>query len=288
MDTEINKLLIDKGGLTETTKKNYVNQYKTIVRILGKPIAQATEDFILEKFEDLKPNVEKLYLNLVVMILNNENIATPLLDAYRIKLRSIVDNYYIKKKSKTDETLPDIKDIIKYTNKLYDDKLYVKYIINYLIITYGVRNKDVDVFITDSSKNIKDTINYIIVNKSQATWIINDYKTLKNYGTKKIIIKSKKFLDALKNIEMNSWLLKTSDNNHIEESGLATILKRMLYNNLTEGTYFKIIMKSINSKDNAINRLQYYSATRGTNYQNLIQFYNTSANDFTVEEEEDI
>lgn len=284
--SEVTEMLKDKAGLSDTTKKNYVNQHKTIVRIIGENIKETSEDTILEKLKDTKPNVMKLYLNLCILVRRHFKLGVDKLEAKRDELKKEIDEYYEDKKANTDLILPDYKEVVAYTNKLYRDKEYVKFIINYLMINYGVRNKDVDVFITDSAKKVSDTINYIVLGKNQATWVINDYKTIKNYGAKKIIIKAKKFLDALNKIPMNAWLLNNGTE-HIQETGLATTLKRMLFNNFTEGTYFKIIMKYINTQPNSINLLQYYSQTRGTDYQSLVKYYNTDQNKIVVKDDDD-
>jgi len=62
----------------------------------------------------------------------------------------------------------------------------------------------------------------------------------------------------------------------------------MLYNNLTEGDYFKIIMNDINNKANTTQYLNYYSKTRGTSIDNLLVYYDTSKKININENEDDI
>ena len=149
-----------------------------------------------------------------------------------------------------------------------------------------MRNKDVDVFIISNAKDAKDeSQNYLIINKNQVVWLINDYKTLSAYGAKKIIIKAKGFMEAINALPINSWLL-TGTPNKLNESGLGTTIKRMLYNNLTEGDYFKIILNDINNKPNTTQYLQYYSKTRGTSLDNILAYYDTSKK-ININENED-
>ena len=56
-----------------------------------------------------------------------------------------------------------MKKVATYTNNLYKNNEYVKFIVNFLIINYRAINKDVDVFITDSAKKVSDSINYYII-----------------------------------------------------------------------------------------------------------------------------
>jgi len=76
-------------------------------------------------------------------------------------------------------------------------------------------------------------------------------------------------------LPLNTWLL-TGTETGLKDSGLGTTIKRLLYNNLTETDYFKIIMNDINTKPNTTQLLEYYSRTRGTDYATLLKFYDVS------------
>ena len=58
---------------------------------------------------------------------------------------------------------------------------------------------------------------------NEVEWRINEYKTLMSYGVKKIIIKSKPFLEAIKSLPLNTWLF-TGTNERLNETGLATTI----------------------------------------------------------------
>jgi len=277
--TEIEEFILTKSHNTKQTKKNYETQYKSIRALLDNDINKSSENEILDAVKALSngnPSNEWTYMNLPFMIRQSKGYKTDLIQKRRDELKILRETHTQTQKAVKNETLPSMKTIQDFTKQLYKNKEYKKYIVNFLIINYGVRNKDIDCFIVSSSKDAKDdTINYLIVKSNEVEWRINEYKTLQSYGVKKIIIKSKPFLEAIKSLPINTWLL-TGSSAELSDTSLATTIKRLLYNSLTEGDYFKIIMNDINSKPNTTQLLEYYSKTRGTDYSTLLKYYDVS------------
>lgn len=288
--TEIEEFILTKSQNTAQTQKNYRTHYKSIRGLLKKDILDSTQEEILRAVIELSNgNVsnEWTYMNLPYMMLTNKNRETDLIQKRRDDLKILRNEHIDNGKLKKGETLPSMKIIQDYTKRLLKNEEYKKYIINFLLINYGVRNKDVNVLVVGSAKDAKDdTINYLIVKSNEVEWRINDYKTLMNYGAKKVIIKSKSFLLAIKTLPLNKWLLSGTETK-LNESGLGTTIKRLLYDNLTEGDYFKIIMNDINTKPNTTELLEYYSRIRGTDYATLLKYYDvTKKGEIFPEEEE--
>jgi hypothetical protein len=105
-----------------------------------------------------------------------------------------------QKEMSTDETLPTVKEVKKYMDTLYTKGDYLSYALLYLMVTYNTRNKDLILTIVHSKKNINDTDNFIVLTKTQAIYIRNDYKTAYKYGQKTQVIKNLKFLNAISNL----------------------------------------------------------------------------------------
>jgi hypothetical protein len=280
--TELQKFIETKFAVSEQTKKNYNYQYKSIRQLLEDDIINSTEEQILEAVKTLsnaKPSNEWTYMNLPYMIrlMNDKEIDK--IQQRREELKVLRDNYEKEQKIIKNQTLPLMKDVKNYVKELLNKKDYIKYVINFLIMNYGVRNKDVDTFIVSSIKEVNDeTINYLVVKKTEVEWIINDYKTKFIYGAKKIIIKSKFFIEVMSLMPKNVWLLNGKEQ-RLNESSLAMTIKRILYNNLTEGDYFKIIMNDINTKPNTLKLLKFYSKTRGTSLDTLLKYYDVATDD---------
>jgi hypothetical protein len=167
-----------------------------------------------------------------------------------------------QKEMSTDETLPTVKEVKKYMDTLYTKGDYLSYALLYLMVTYNTRNKDLILTIVHSKKNINDTDNFIVLTKTQAIYIRNDYKTAYKYGQKTQVIKNLKFLNAISNL---SHLLKPTDN-------IDRVIKKATdgIGRISEGTLAKIVLK----ENNTINGLKRVSKNRGTDINTLINSYN--------------
>lgn len=277
--SELENLILTKGHNTKQTIKNYRNQYKSIRSFLNNDITKSSQKEIIEAVELLSNgNVssEWTYMNLPFMIRELYNLPNDLIQKKRDKIKELNMVHKEEIKNIKRDSLPSMKTIQDYTKELYKNKDYKRFIVNFLMINYGVRNKDINVFLVGSPKEANDTSkNYMIVKGTQVDWRINNYKTLQNYGPKKIIIKSKPFMEAIKTLPLNTWLLNGKETS-LEDGSLCMAIKRLLYDNLTEGDYFKIIMSDINEKPNATRLLEYYSETRGTKYETLLAYYDLS------------
>ena len=130
------------------------------------------------------------------------------------------------------------------------------------MVTYNTRNKDLILSVVKSKKDINDTDNFIVLTKTQATYIRNDYKTAYKYGQKTQVIKNLKFLNAISNL---SHLLKPTDN-------IDRVIKKATdgIGRISEGTLAKIVLK----ENNTINGLKRVSKNRGTDINTLINSYN--------------
>jgi hypothetical protein len=276
--TELEEFITTKSQNSPQTIKNYRTQYKSIRALLDNDINKSTQPEILDAVKELSNgNVsnEWTYMNLPFMIRQHQGYNVDLIQKRRDELKKLRETH-VQTQKENYQSLPTMKAVQDFTKQLYKNKEYKKYIINFLIINYGVRNKDVDVLIVGGAKDAKDNSkNYLIVKANEVEWRINEYKTLQNYGAKKITIKSKPFLEAIKSLPLNTWLLSGNET-QLKESGLGTTIKRLLYNNLTEGDYYKIILNDINTKPNTTQLLEYYSRTRGTDYHTMLKYYDVS------------
>lgn len=276
---ELEALIELKKGNSLQTIKNYRVQYKVIIRNLKKTIIEATEEEILKAVlisgrQNLSS--EWVYLNIPFMIREIYGLPNGLIQKRRSELKLLKEEHIKEQKELKRDELPSHQEIQRYIKELYEKQDYKRYVVNYLILHYGVRNKDVNVFIVASKHDtIDNKKNYLIVKPNEVIWIRNDYKTVSTYGVQEIVIKAQSFIVVMKSFPLNTWLLNGSSQK-LNESGLATVIKRLLYNNLTEGDYFKINMDNINTKSNTTKMLEYFSKTRGTDYSTLLKYYDLS------------
>ena len=276
--TEQDLFLQSKTAITEQTLKNYKGQYIKWRTSLGKDIKDASQEEILNqvKIFTANPSSEWTYLNVPIMVLRLFNKSINLIEERRNQLKTERECHTEKYKQEKSKSLPSKKIIVDFTKTLFENKQYFKFIINYLLITYGVRNKDIDVFITDATNKSATDRNLLYVKKNEIEWVINNYKTQGSYGVKKIIIKAKPFIEAVKALPINSWLF--GGNTHIAPTSLSRIISRNTFDELTEGDYFKILIRDANKSSNTSKLLKLYSESRGTSVNNIMEYYDVSEN----------
>ncbi len=269
--------VINSRSLSEQSKTTYRNNYKKIYNILQKPLKDADQQIIIFAIEELSNdsvNNKLTYLNIPIMVKQLYNKPANILLSQRELLFSEREK---QQKQNVDLDLPAYNDVKNYINSLSG----VKYIVNYLIFNYGVRNKDVNLFITtrNQTKDIDTDKNYLLVKNREIEWIRNDYKTSNAYGQQRIIIKAKHFLDAVKSLPLETYLL-SGDANPIAEASLNNTISRMLYKhnnkNMTEGEYFKILIKNLQTQPNSYSKIIALGEIRGTSASTIEKYYNIS------------
>lgn len=164
-----------------------------------------------------------------------------------------------QKQMATDDSLPNVGDLKKRMNDLYDKEDFKGFAIMYLMTTYQVRNADMMASVVKSKKETNDTDNFFVLNKTQVTWIRNKYKTASTYGTKINVIKNKKFINAVSHL---SQLLSPTEN-------IDRVIKKIT-GGINEGTIAKIVLRD----NNNMNSIKRVSKNRGTDVNTLLNNYN--------------
>lgn len=282
---ELKLLLENKPNITKQTQANYKNIYFKIYNELDSFIKDVSQEKILEVLKRLsndKPTNEWTYINIPIMIKQLYGYKYDKLNKRRETLKGDRIQYTKTENEKKSLVLPSLKVLKEYTEMKYKNEDYIGYIINYLLINYGLRNKDLDLFITtkeelhkkgESVIDVTKPRNFILLKKTEIEIIINEYKTVQTYGQKKFTLKSRQFLSAVKQLPLNSYLLSVNGEK-ISELGLNKFIQYRTYNGLSEGDYFKILIKDTMTKPNSLELLQYYSGTRGTDVNTIIESYN--------------
>lgn len=272
--TEIEDV-INSRSLTEQSKRTYRNNYSRITAILNKQLKDADQEliiFVITELSNGSINNELTYLNIPIMVKQFYGKPTDKLNSRREQLFTLREK---QQKKSVELDLPTYTDVKTYVNNLTG----VKYIVNYLLLMYGVRNKDVNVFVTTrgDTKNIDTNLNYLLVKGREIEWIRNDYKTSTTYGQQRITIKAKKFIEEVKALPLNTFILSGTQQ-PIAESSLSNIISRMLYNhkgrNLTEGDYFKINVLHLQTQPNSYSKIIALGDIRGTSAETIEQYYN--------------
>lgn len=275
--------VINSKSLTEQSKTTYKRNYNKLTEILQKSLKDADQDTIIYAVEELandSVNNKLTYINIPIMIKQFYNRPVDILLSQRELLFSQREKQQKNNVSLKELDLPNYNDVKNYVNGLYGVN-NVKYIVNYLIFNYGVRNKDVDVFITTrtKTKDIDTDKNYLLVKNREIEWVRNNFKTSNAYGQQRIIIKAKNFIDAVKSLQLETYLL-TGTNDKLQEQNLGAVISRMLYkhNNkfMTESDMFKMLVQYLQTQPNSYSKIISLGEIRGTNATTIEKYYNIS------------
>jgi len=269
------KLINDISNIKDATKYNYLKLLDRLIKAqfnftyikMNEENTEAIEKFLNSNFKT--PN-QKLDILKVIMVL-------------KIQLKKPVDKLRILRtklniqRTDTQETNTDKKDnlmkyeeFIKSLDELYKNKKYLQYILNYLILNYGVRNADLLIFLDNKPK--EDNKNYLSVIKNKVYYIRNNYKTVSTYGPQQHIIDDKKFLKAVKELKREIKKDYTIFNKPLDEiKQISNTLKRLLI--LSEGDAFKMLIDNF-YKLKDTEKINQLSKSRGTAIPSINSYYN--------------
>lgn len=262
-------------GKSEHTKRAYKTQYTKLRNLLEHDVADVSQKKAIDIISELNnPNAQQALINIAVLVRRMNKLPTKDLEAKREANKKEV----VKQVKQVNETLvlPTLNDLEEYLEYLYANNQWTDYIINYLLLEYQVRNKDVNFTITTRKKDMTDkNKNYmwLDVRHKKAVYVRRDYKTEKTYGEKRHIISDKEFIVSLKRV--------LACQKHNEECGvfipnenqIGYHIKKATYKGIGEGAYLKIVINAYKNGGN-IQKLKEISDNRGTDLNTLLSNYN--------------
>ena len=270
---EFDRFMESVENKSENTKKAYKIQYKKLKGLLGKDIGEASQRTLIKTIQEHdNPNGRQALVNIAILIRRLDKNSVSELEDLREKLKGDIKTEVKKKNVNLPKSLPSYEDLVEYTNMLYDQSDWTDYIINYLLLNYNVRNKDLlfDIIRRKKLAKADKSKNYLWLSDSFVEFIRNDYKTSGTYGQKSVKIKDKKFMTAVRRV--------FACQKHDEDCGvfipnpsqLGYYLKKATLGGIGETLYNKII---INHFRNDIDKLKKIADDRGTNISTLLEFY---------------
>ena len=151
------------------------------------------------------------------------------------------------------ETLPSV-DFKQMLSKYYKDKDYKSFVILYLLTNYNTRNQDLVLRVVKNESDLNEKENFLFIREKDVVYIRNDYKTKDKYGTKRYIIKAKKFFNSVQ--ELDSLL--------IEDGNLDRQVKKVT-GGINQSSMFKIMIATNNNLKSIVKA----SKNRGTNMNTI-------------------
>ena len=260
--------ITEDGKVSKGTITTYTNIGKSIP--FNITVSQPT---IIKKVKALSdnPNTIAANLNLIILVRRDNNLEVDKLISTRNGLSKSITEARKESLSEMDDTLPTYKYITDELNSLSRKR----FIINYLFVHHGLRNKDINLQYVKKVPTEGDG-NYITSNKKRAKLIIRDYKTEKSHGEKQITIEDEKFVSELKRLGLSDgeYLLSKADGNKI--TSVSTFNEKIMnlsIDRLGQNRIVKIVVRHLlNQKD--FDQLERIAKDRGTSIDVILKSYN--------------
>ena len=195
----------------------------------------------------------------------------------------LIAKYSKSQKKKTDErTKNEIQDVSFENLQSILNKLEgIDYLWFFILFEFGVRLQDLSMYYTDNDEVISDVSlgevskNILFFRGNKLYYTRNHYKTNDNYGVITLQITDKKFMETLKKLPVNEFVIRNKHNEPMETKQMNVYVKRTLNkiipdSNLTESKIYKIV---IDYYQNNPDKLVQYSKTRPHNIQTQVNTY---------------
>ena len=274
------EVILAKKEFSPKTVKVYISIIKRLEKLKFKYPNKKNEkvEYIKEFFSENK--IEKAssrldLLNLVIVLRTIQELPTDKLKQYRTELSKERLNNQVSKMSDLKDKLMSLPEFQKELMKSYENGEWAKFIVNYLMMTYGCRNADTDVEIVKNKKDATDSNqNYLIISKDKVIWIRNKYKTVKTFGQQTHEITDPEFVRAVK---------KHGVGRLFTEGQISNSIRKLLIDKMNEARIFKMLIDDAYDKKDTI-RINELSKSRGTSISTIKSFYNVNAEDEIIKE----
>ena len=273
-ETEIALFTKSMSSKSVNTQRAYKTQYNKLAKlIVTDAVHQNSEKTLIGLANDQSnANSIQALLNIGILIRKLYELPVDKMIKFRDRGKEKLKEH-VKEANQYLSNLPTLKDLEDFTEHLYDNKEYLDYAINFLLLEYNVRNADLALEIVTKKRDANDkTKNYLWIAPKKISYIRNNYKTSDTYGKKEHIITDKKFMFAIK------YLLKCQKQKNtnkmcffpsVEQAGY--VVKKATYQQLGSGSYFKI---AVDTHRNDLQKIKQIGINRGTATDTVIDSYN--------------
>ena len=281
-ENEMDYVLNQNISIKETSKTQYRNVYKRWLEVSDRQIKDCSEDSVINILGKIEcaSNTKNTVVSAILMIRKFYDLPIQKIQRWRdTKLRLLIDQSKVAADKITAELLPTYNELNNHVKKLYKEKQWLNYIINFMLVKYCVRNIDLNCFITQDKTMMQrtgnnDKNNLFYISPTYVVYIRRDYKTYDTYGEKRIAIRSVPFRNALLNFlddKPDGWLFGAGDKIMTQPS-ISNYIMQHSYGGLGEGRVAKAVL-SFYAQKGDINSIRRISKSRGTNLETLIDYY---------------
>lgn len=253
----------------QSTMELYKQQLKSMVSLINFKSRQPTIIKFFKK-EYQNPNTQSNKLNILILVRVYHKLKTDMLKSYRDEVFKLIDTLRKKNLKELSENVISYDELLEKLD-LMNTKWYM---LNYMYIHFGLRNKDLNAKVITEEPTDEDE-NYIRLHDDKITFYINHYKTSGIYKQKKLMVDDEKFINIFKKMEFknNDYLFSKPDGSKYPSNSWNTIASRHSIDKLGEVKIMKILTKHfIDNKD--YSKLTDIQNSRGSSLGTIMKSYN--------------
>ena len=273
-DVEFDDFIVNLDKpVTPGTAKAYRSQYLTIRANFDKPLFEVSNSEFLDYLnsattkggKDLSTNTKKNLMNVMVMV-KKQIDEDQYKELYELR-EQLREDVSTELKAKHENL--DTDNMVKYDELVQYLKLqtHASYIINYILLHYCTRNRDLNLTIDKYSGEIPDSGNWLLIDEDKVKFVRGDYKTHNTYGVLVFDITNKTFIKYVKQ------LFKRGDTRLLKTKTFDKEIKGYTMKGLSETQICKVIIHHFLT-NNRYSEVLEISKRRGTSLEALLQNYN--------------
>ena len=191
---------------SQLTLKKYIENFKTIVKILDmnsyskfiKFIVNKPDE-VIKKFESATYGKDKKsyslnsirdYINLIAFYIDKLKIPIDSEDkeTYTDMAAILVAQSHRQTEKNKDKEVPPINEYVENVAKQYGKNSLNSLLVKLLVATYGRDDLNLHLVKSTQEANKDFNLNYLVLEDDKITVLINEFKTSKKYGQKKIVL----------------------------------------------------------------------------------------------------
>ena len=271
-NSEYLQAFIDNIEVGASTKRDYV----TKLTKLSKDVSfDDTEENLIQYLNTVdNPNTRSNKAFALIRLRRYLQMPTFGLETMRDKLKT-----EIREHRKT-KARADLEKLISYDELLQElDKLSGRdYVMNYMWVKHGLRNKDINVLLKHKKPSNIDENTAVCNPKAKkpiVRYYIVDYKTAPTYGDKSIVINDQRFFDELLSIGLkdNDYLFAKQDGSKSTVNYMNVLATTKSINNYGEVKIAKILIKHL-LDTKQFSDIEIIARQRGTALSTIYTSYN--------------
>tara|TARA_R110000851_G_scaffold291471_1_gene445860 strand:- start:1888 stop:2730 length:843 start_codon:yes stop_codon:yes gene_type:complete len=259
-------------NLAKNSKKSYLSAHRKLLKIFEcENFEKQSNDDLITGIQNYKQSTHSKQVGINVLLLLKREVYGQTISEFETQREK--NNKLILEENKTKSKdsklyLPKYQELIDHLDVVYDAGDWRAFIVNYILLNYHTRDMDISLNIITNKKDINADINYIMLTKKKATYVRNQYKTVKTHGAKTSSVTDVRFIDAchkfLKEVSSSSkGALFPSENVNYWVS-------KSTCGGLGEGNIYKIC---VNHFKGDLSKLKYLCESRGSSLDTLVQYY---------------